>query len=362
MRTLLSAGVSVTRFGAHKRTDDTLVDWFELIVEEHARVPFDVLHAYFLTQAGFVAAHAGKYLGIPSVVSIRGNDIDRAAFDPGRLSHVMYALQNAGAITTNAGVLVNKAKALIDREIFLIPNGIDNAHFMPLEQNRVLAETIGISTPWTKTHGAPAETYSRLKGGSPSFVNQPDVETSGVPVIGFVGELRDKKGLKILLAAYARVFEQRQAALLIVGGVRQGEDRQFFDKFVEDNPNLQIIVTGYVSPADLPAYYSLIDIFVHPSLRDGMPNAVLEAMSCGKAVIATPVGGIPELIKEGDNGMMIPVGDTDRLVEDILFLLNDPNLRSRLGRAAREFVTTRFPLEKELAGNLDVYRRLGLFP
>jgi glycosyltransferase involved in cell wall biosynthesis len=74
------------------------------------------------------------------------------------------------------------------------------------------------------------------------------------------------------------------------------------------------------------------------------------------------VGGIPELIKEGDNGMMIPVGDTDRLVEDILFLLNDPNLRSRLGRAAREFVTTRFPLEKELAGNLDVYRRLGLFP
>src|SRR5512147_2338289 len=54
-RTLTHSGVSVTRFGAHKRMDDTLVNWFELIVAEHKREPFDVLHAYFLTQGGFVA-------------------------------------------------------------------------------------------------------------------------------------------------------------------------------------------------------------------------------------------------------------------------------------------------------------------
>jgi glycogen synthase len=83
-RTLTHSGVSVTRFGVHKRVDDTLVDWYELIVAEHKREPFDVLHAYFLTQAGFVATFAGKYLNIPSVVSIRGNDIERAAFDPSR--------------------------------------------------------------------------------------------------------------------------------------------------------------------------------------------------------------------------------------------------------------------------------------
>jgi hypothetical protein len=85
----------VTRFGAHKRVDDTLVDWFELIVEEHQREPFDLIHAYFLPMAGFVGTYAGKYLNIPSVVSIRGNDIERAAFDPSKFSHVMYALQNA---------------------------------------------------------------------------------------------------------------------------------------------------------------------------------------------------------------------------------------------------------------------------
>ena len=143
-RTLTHSGVRITRFGAHKRVDDTLVDWFELIVEEHKREPFDVLHAYFLTQAGFVATYAGKYLDLPSVVSIRGNDIERAAFDPSRFSHTMYALQNASAVTTNASELVKKAKAFAEgREIFLIPNGVDTEHFKPMEKNLVLAEALG---------------------------------------------------------------------------------------------------------------------------------------------------------------------------------------------------------------------------
>ena len=135
-RTLLSNGVSVTRFGAHKRVDDTLVDWFELVVEEHKREPFDILQGYFLPQAGFVATYAGKYLNIPSVVSIRGNDIERAAFDPAKFSHVMYALQNASVVTTNASELVKKAQAFAEgREIILIPNGVDTEHFKPMEMN-----------------------------------------------------------------------------------------------------------------------------------------------------------------------------------------------------------------------------------
>lgn len=92
-KTHIHKGVNITRFGAHKRIDDTLVDWFELIVENHRRQPFDVLHAYFLTQAGFVAAYTGKFIHVPSVVSMRGNDIERAPFDPAKFSHVMYALQ-----------------------------------------------------------------------------------------------------------------------------------------------------------------------------------------------------------------------------------------------------------------------------
>jgi glycosyltransferase involved in cell wall biosynthesis len=347
-RMLTHDGARVIRFGAHKRLDDTLVDWFELIAEEHQRDPFDVLHAYFLTQAGFVATYAGKYLDVPSVISIRGNDIERAAFDPSKFSQVMYALQNASAVTTNASELVKKTKAFFDREIILIPNGIDTEHFKSTEKITKLVQTLRL-IPF-EASGLPANSWN--KQTSP-FQNR---------VIGFVGELREKKGLKTLLSAYAQVNKNKSTTLLIVGVIRQGEDKEFFDEFCMLNPNLQIIVTGYVPPSDLPTYYSLIDVFVHPSLRDGMPNAVLEAMVCGKPIITTPVGGMLDVVKDGENGIFVPVNDADALASAINELLNNGELRHRLGKAARQTIIDCFPLQKELDANLDVYRRLGLNP
>ena len=343
-RTLPSGGVSVTRFGAHKRVDDTLVDWFELIVEEHKREPFDVLHAYFLTQAGFVATYAGKYLNLPSVVSIRGNDIERAAFDPSRFSHTMYALQNANAVTTNASELVKKTKAFIDREIILIPNGVDIGCFKPMGRNEVLAEILGLGRK-TKEERVESREWK--------------VDGDGA-VIGFVGELREKKGLKTLLHAYALVNKQKPTFLLIVGEVRQGEDQKTLDEFRLSNPDSKIIVTGYVSNHDLPAYYSLIDVFVHPSLRDGMPNAILEAMACGKTVIATPVGGVKDIIQDGVNGLLVTVNDADGLAEKIAEALSQPEKREQLGRSAREAVLRQYTLDNELQANLKVYQSLGV--
>ena len=333
-RTLNSSGVSITRFGASKRVDDTLVDWFELIVDEHKREPFDVLHAYFLTQAGFVAAYAGRYLNIPSVVSIRGNDIERAAFDPSRFSHVMYSLQNASAVTTNATELAKKAKAFIDRDIHLIPNGIDADCFKPMERNEVLADTLGL-------------------GGK---------KKEERCIVGFIGELRKKKGIEVLLSAYAQINKIRPTSLLIVGEVRQGEDKQYFDEFRSANPQLPITVTGYIPHNDLPSYYSVIDVFIHPSLRDGMPNAVLEAMACEEAVVATGVGGVSDVIKDGENGSIVPVNDADSLSKAIIELLENASLRKKFGESARRKIIEDFTLEKELAGNLDVYRKLGLNP
>ncbi|MBK8780487.1 MAG: glycosyltransferase [Anaerolineales bacterium] len=234
-RTLPHSGVSVTRFGAHKRVDDTLVDWFELIVDEHKHEPFDLLHAYFLPMAGFVAAYAGKYLNIPSVVSIRGNDIERAAFDPSKFSHVMFALQNASAVTTNASELAKKAKAFIDREIFLIPNGIDTECFKPMGRNLALAEALG------------------LGGGKKKEERSGEWKVdSSVPVIGFVGELREKKGLPTLLSAYAQIYKKQPASLLIVGEVRGGEDKKWFDEFLLSNPQLPNTITGQIPITTCP--------------------------------------------------------------------------------------------------------------
>ena len=339
-RTLPSSGISVTRFGAHKRVDDTLVDWFELIINEHKREPFDVLHAYFLPQAGFVATYAGKYLNIPSVVSIRGNDIERAAFDPSKFSHVMYALQNANAVTTNASELVKKAKAFVDREVFLIPNGIDIGLFKPMEKNLALAESLGLKTLENVGEQAP-----RLQSNS---------------VIGFAGELREKKGLRTLLTAYAQVNKKRPASLLIVGEVRAGEDKQVFDELRQSIPNSKIIVTGTISHQDMPAYYALMDAFVHPSLRDGIPNALLEAMACEKAVVATPVGGTVDVVEDGKNGILVSVNDASALANAIGTLLESPQKRMEAGRSARELITSKFTPEKEMEANLNIYRKLGV--
>jgi glycosyltransferase involved in cell wall biosynthesis len=343
-RTLPSSGVSVTRFGARKRSDDTLVDWFELLSEEHRRDPFDVIHAYFLPQAGFVAAYAGKYLNVPSVVSIRGNDIERAPFDGGKFSHVMYALQHASAVTTNAGILAQKAKAFFDREIVLIPNGIDTELFKPMERNEMLFETLD-------SNGLPLESAQHTHPGTRAARLH--------RVIGFVGELREKKGQQTLLSAYAQVNKVQPSTLLIVGEVRQGEDKKLFDELKDSIPNANIIVTGLIPHKDLPAYYSLMDVFVHPSLRDGMPNAVLEAMACGKTVIATPVGGVTDVIEDGVNGMLVQVNDVSELAGKMAEALSLPEKRDAVGRSARETILSHFTLEKELQANLNLYQKIN---
>jgi glycosyltransferase involved in cell wall biosynthesis len=283
-------------------------------------------------------------LNVPSVVSIRGNDIERAAFDPSKFSHTMYALQHASAVTTNASELIKKAKAFIDREIILIPNGIDIEQFKPLNLDS------GSSLPSFREQVLGAGTCPNGHTGS-------RVQN---PIIGFVGELREKKGLKTLLSAYALINRKRPVTLLIVGDIRQGEDKQAFDEFRLSNPDSQIIVTGYISHKDLPAYYSLIDVFVHPSLRDGMPNALLEAMACEKAIVATPVGGAAEVTKDSENGFIIRVNDAESLSKAIIHLLADESLRSRLGKAARETIQKGYTLQNELDLNLSVYQALGV--
>jgi glycosyltransferase involved in cell wall biosynthesis len=334
-RTLVSNGVSITRFGAHKRVDDTLVDWFELLIEEYKRDPFAVLHAYFLTQAGFAAAYAGKYLNVPSVVSARGNDLERAIFDPTRVTHILYALQHADAVTTNANELARKARAFVpDMEVTVIPNGIDSEHFKPLPRNNALAESLNL-----------------IDAGKVNVIPR---------VIGFAGELREKKGMRTLLTANAQVNKNIPDTLLIVGDIRAGEDKQRFEEFRLSNFDARIVVTGYVSPKDMPAYYALMDVLVQPSLRDGLPNALLEAMSCEKAVIGTGVGGIVEAVENCKNGRLVSAKDADQLVSVINELLSDNQLRMKLGIAARQTIIEKFTLEKELSKNLFLYRHLGL--
>lgn len=318
--------VIVNRFAPQRRVDDTLADWFDLVVSRHYQQSFHVLHGFYLVQAGFVAAYAGNYLKIPSVVSTRGNDLDRSAFHPGKAAHIIYALQHSSAITANSRQLVQKAQALaLEKTVEYIPNSVDSRLFNPGERDEKLREAL---------------------------------ELDNQLVIGFTGVARVKKGLATQLLAFEKIATMREVALLLIGGVRKGEDQELIDVFKKQKPALKIRVLPDISLDQMPAYYRLMDIFWMPSLRDGMPNSILEAMACERPVVGTAVGGILDLLSQPGTGCLVPAGDVSALAETTIRLLDNSEERQEIGRAARNWVCQNYSPEKELSANLQVYQRL----
>ncbi len=323
------AGLPVFRIGAQRRPDDTAAAWFEHVVALHAGRGFNIIQAMYVTRPAFVAVTAARYLGLPSVVSARGNDLDRTAFDPGKFSQSVWALQNASAVTAVTADLARKACAFAPGvTVHTVPNSVDAACFAPGPRDEALADSLGLA---------------------------------GVEIVAFVGEARQKKGLTVLLPAFARACarSERPLGLLMVGGVRK-EDGPVLEVFRRQNPALDICLVPAVCHAELAAYYRLADVLAVPSLRDGMPNALLEGMACEKAVVASRVGGIPDVLCRAgvENGVLVPPGDITTLGDAILALTADLPLRTRLGRAARLTVASDFTPAQEIERNLGIYRSL----
>lgn len=334
VRQRIENGLTVHRFGLFKRVDDTHAFWFEQIAGLQRRLGFDLLHGYYLVGAGFVTVYAGRYLNLPAVISARGNDLDRAVFNPGRLSAILWALTNADAVTAVSQDLARCAGVLAPAgRVQVIPNGVDTRHFAPAPPD-----------PELKVHlGLPPE----------------------APLVGFVGEARLKKGLTLLLPAFAQTVEtaatagRPRPALLLVGDIRAG-DADIWRVFKAQNPHLQLYHVPQVEPERLPQFYNLIDVLTLPSLQDGLPNALLEGMACERAIVASHVGGIPDALRHDDNGLLVPPGDAEALAQALDRLLAAPAARRQaLGQAARQTVIQDFSPEAELTKNLELYRHLS---
>jgi glycosyltransferase involved in cell wall biosynthesis len=325
------AGLTVYRIGAQRRPDDTSAAWFDHVVALHAGRDFNILHAMYVTRPAFVAVTAARYLGRPSVVSARGNDLDRTAFDPGKFSQVAWSLQNASAVTAVTADLTRKARAFAPGvTVYTVPNSVDTARFSPGLRDEALADSLGLGQ---------------------------------AAVVAFIGEARQKKGLTVLLPAFARscARSNQKLSLLMVGGVRK-DDTPVLEVFRRQNPAVDICLVPNVCHAELAAYYHLAGVLVVPSLRDGMPNTLLEGMACEKAVVASQVGGIPDVLcRDGaENGVLVPPGDVTALSDAILALLADPPRRIRLGRAARLTVASDFTPAREIERNMEVYRSVTI--
>jgi glycosyltransferase involved in cell wall biosynthesis len=156
-----------------------------------------------------------------------------------------------------------------------------------------------------------------------------------------VGRLRYQKGHDILIRALPNVLEKfPNVVLLIAGeGVLRQELQAEADRLDISN---RVQLLGVRN--DIYSIMSLADLFVFPSRFEGMPNALLEAMGYGLPVIATAVQGVDEIIRDGENGIIIPLDDPEALSDAILRLLNDPDERRRLGRAAQETIEKEYTL------------------
>ncbi len=162
--------------------------------------------------------------------------------------------------------------------------------------------------------------------------------------IGYIGRLVNGKGLKDLLTAISRLRQgyggQANFKVLIYG---TGPIEKKLKKMAEDlKIDDKIDWRGFVSYSKVPEALSLIDIFVYPSWHEGFGRSIMEALAMEKAVVATRVGGIPDLIKDGENGFLISPHNPEELARKIKELAENEELREKFGKAGREWVNKNF--------------------
>ncbi len=159
-------------------------------------------------------------------------------------------------------------------------------------------------------------------------------------VIGVFGRLSPEKGQLVFLKAMAKTVQSCPGVIALLVG--EGQDQAMLQDYCRANDLCdRVVFTGYQE--NVGEYYQVLDLLVLPSLSEGLPNAVLEAMSFGVPVVATAVGGVPEVItEEKNNGVLVPPGDPDALAQQIVELLKDDSRRQRIGQHGRRSLYPRF--------------------
>lgn len=264
------------------------------------RISPDLLHAHHATSYGLVGALSGYH---PYIISSWGSDVlwsPRQFFFFGWI--LRYNFRQADRVTATSQMLARATAVFCpaNTKVHVIPFGVDTDVFSP---------------PPNAHH-----------------LDRP-------PTIGIVKTLRPRYGIRELILAFHRIADAfPDARLVIVGGGEQYADLQAM--VVSLGMETRITLTGPVSHEQIPEYLHSFDLFVVPSLtdRESFGVAAVEASAAGLPVIASRVGGLPEVVLDGKTGFLVPPGDIDALAAAISRLLNDPVLRAQMGRAGRQFV------------------------
>lgn len=259
----------------------------------------EAVHSHEFTMAVYGAA-AARLLNLPHVITMHGG------LNVGKTLRRRVALrwamrQSDHTVTVSRATQRQFAKALaVDESLFaVVPNGIPPA--------------VGDAARVRSEFGIDARDCVLLA----------------------VGTLERHKGHQVLLEALARLNSAQLPARwkLIIAGGRGGDQHTSLLKYIRENgfgDRVRIVLNR----GDIADLLALADIFVMPSLWEGLPMALLEAMLAGKAIVASAIAGIPEAIFEGREGLLVPPGDAAALADAICVLLGDPARRAVLGEAA----------------------------
>ncbi|MFN2200418.1 MAG: glycosyltransferase [Caldilineaceae bacterium] len=278
------------------------------LLRHAARRRPDVLHAHWLLPNGFIAAIVSRRLGIPLVVSVPGSDAQVAGSNPLFRSMARFTFKQADLLTANSESLRDSVVAL----------GADPAKF-----DMIIYGT----DPKALTPDASGTEELRAELAIPE----------DAAVLLCVGRMVPKKGFDYLIRALASpALRGRKLVAVMVG---DGDDREAWQHLGQRlGLSTSLRWTGNVPKDRISIYYNLADVLVMPSVSrpaDGLNVCVLDAMSCGKAVVGTNVAGNPLAIADGETGLVVQEKDVDGLARAIALLIDVPEARVAMGRAGR---------------------------
>lgn len=179
------------------------------------------------------------------------------------------------------------------------------------------------------------------------------------PIVGNVAALVGHKGQKHLIEAARLVLPQLPDARFIIAG--EGELRPALERQIKDHHLEKHVLLAGFRP-DVLSLHKAFDMFVMSSVTEGLGTSLLDAMAAGKPIVATRTGGIPEVVVDGDTGLLVPPRDEEALAGAIVRLLKDANLRRTMGEAGRTRARDLFSLERMVQNTLNVYQRVATQP
>ena len=179
------------------------------------------------------------------------------------------------------------------------------------------------------------------------------------PIVGNVAALVPHKGQRHLIDAARLVVRQLPDARFVIAG--EGELRPALERQIKEyHLEKHVLLAGF--RPDVLSLHKAFDIFVMSSVTEGLGTSLLDAMAAGKAIVATRAGGIPEVVADGETGILVAPRDHDAMADAIVRMLKDGTLRRQMGDAGRARARSLFSAERMVQNTLNVYQRIAVQP